>query len=348
VRRLAEAGAVLVAKLTTGALAYGDVWDGGLTRNPWNLAEGSSGSSAGPGAATAAGLVGFSLGTETYGSIVSPCMVCGTTGLRPTFGRVARTGTMPLCWSLDKIGPICRTVEDTIAVLAVIHGADVGDPASRTVPLRFDARAKIAGTKVGFVRAHFDGDGANAIDRAALDALKRIGAQLVPIELPALPWDALATIVFAEAAASFEDLTLDGRDDRLRWQTAEAWPNIFRAWRFMSAIDLIAADRLRRQAMTAFAERFAEVDIIAGPSYASPLLLASNCTGHPSLTLRAGFETRPPQPLRDGSKSDPKEVECPRGFTLIGRLYEEGALCRVGLALEREVAVGERRPPGFA
>jgi Asp-tRNA(Asn)/Glu-tRNA(Gln) amidotransferase A subunit family amidase len=345
VRALDDAGAVLVAKLSTGALAYGDIWFGGRTRNPWNPREGSSGSSAGPAAAVAAGLCAFALGTETLGSIVSPCMRCGTTGLRPTFGRVPRTGTMALCWSLDKVGPITRFVDDAALVLAAIHGRDDGDPASRRLPYAFDARRSAKGLRVGFVEAWFADEASTAVDRQALDALKAIGVELVPIEIPALPYTPLLTILLAEAATAFEALTLDGRDDQLGWQSADAWPNTFRAARFLSAVDLVAADRLRREAMIAFDRTFANIDAVFGPSFAGSMLLATNCTGHPSLTLRAGFVERAPEPDVDGRKAeDQSAASCPHGITLWGHLYDEGTLCTIGRALQAELAVAARHP----
>ncbi len=328
VRRLDDAGAVLVAKLTLGALAYGDIWFDGRTNNPWNLQQGSSGSSAGSAAATTAGLVGFSLGTETLGSIVTPCMRCGATGLRPTFGRVARTGAMALCWSLDKIGPICRTVEDCALVLDAINGADEGDPSSRDVPPAFDATVPVDGLRVGYAPSWFEGERANDLDRAALDAARRV-MNLVEVELPQWPYGTLLTVLFVEAAAAFEPLTLSGRDDELVWQETRAWPNTFRQTRFAPAIEYVQAQRFRRLVMEMMARRFADVDVMISPSYAGGLLLITNSTGHPSLTIRSGF----------------KEDGTPHGITLWGRLYDEGTLCRAGMALERELAVWDRRPP---
>ena len=329
VRRLDEAGAVLVAKLSMGALAYGDIWFGGRTNNPWKLDQGSSGSSAGPCAATAAGLAGFTLGTETLGSIVTPSMRCGTTGLRPTFGRVARTGAMALCWSLDKIGPICRTVEDCVIVLSVINGADPGDPSSIDVPLSFDASRSVRGRRVGYSPTWFEGRGASDSDRAALAAIRRTGVELVEIELPDMPYGTLMTILLVEAAAAFEELTLTNRDDELLWQEARAWPNSFRTTRFTPAVELLQAQRFRRLVCEMMAERFEGLDALISPSYAASLLLITNNTGHPSLTIRCGFRD-------DGT---------PRGITLWGGLFEEGTLCRIGMALEQELGVWDRRPP---
>ena len=329
VRRLDDAGAVLVAKLTLGAIAYGDIWFGGRTNSPWDLKQGSRGSSAGSAAATAAGLVGFSLGTETLGSIVSPCMRCGTTGLRPTFGRVPRTGAMALCWSLDKIGPICRTVEDCALVLAAINGANHGDPSSLDVPFNFDARQSLSRLRLGYDPGWFEHKRATDLDRNALAVARGLGLELVEISLPDWPYGALMTILLVEAAAAFEELTLSNRDDELVWQAPEAWPNTFRTTRFAPAIEYVQAQRFRRRVMAMMAERFADIDAIISPSFAGSLLLITNNTGHPSLTIRCGFRA-------NGT---------PRGITLWGRLFEEGTLCRIGMALESALDVWDKRPP---
>jgi len=328
VRRLDEAGAVLIAKLTLGALAYGDIWYGGRTNNPWKLDQGSSGSSAGSCAATAAGLVGFALGTETLGSIVSPSMRCGTTGLRPTFGRVARTGAMALCWSLDKIGPICRTVQDTALVLHAINGADPGDPSSIDVPLDFDGSRTVKGLRVGYSPKWFEGESATDLDRAALEATRRTGVTLVEIELSDLPYATLLTILLVEAAAAFDELTLSNRDDELVWQEARAWPNSFRTSRLTPAVEYVQAQRFRRLVCEMMAEQFDGLDAMIGPSYAGSMLLITNSTGHPSLTIRCGFAD-------DGT---------PHGITLWGGLFREGTLCSIGMAIERELGVWDRRP----
>lgn len=347
VARLHRAGAVLVAKLTTGALAYGDIHDRGVTRNPWNRAEGSSGSSAGPAAATAAGLVGFAIGTETLGSIVSPSMRCGTTGLRPTFGRVPRTGCMPLCWSLDKIGPITRTVDDAMRVLSVIAGPDDRDPAARAAPIDYDADGELAGLRLGIVPRWFGPDAAE-LDRAALEACRTLGLTIRELEIPTLDEGQLFTQLAAEAAASFEPLTLGDDDDDLRWQGPEAWPNLFRAARFISAIDLVAADRGRRRMMEALDRLFDEVDLILGPSFADPMLLATNATGHPCLVLRTGFVQRAPLPETDGRPpADATPFAAPHGISIWAPLYHEGRLASLGRALERHFDVWHRRPPGL-
>jgi Asp-tRNA(Asn)/Glu-tRNA(Gln) amidotransferase A subunit family amidase len=334
VKLLEEAGAVLVAKLTLGAIAYGDIWHGGRTNNPWNLEQGSSGSSAGSAAATAAGLVGFSIGTETLGSIVSPSTRCGTTGLRPTFGRVPRTGAMALCWSLDKIGPICRTVEDCALVLHAINGIDPGDASSLHMPFSFDASRAVGGMRAGYVPRWFEGRGANDIDRRCLEAARTIGLDLVEVSLPDLPYGSLRTILTAEAAAAFEELTLKNLDDQLKWQSPQAWPNTFRAARFIPAIELIQAERFRRHVMRVMHDVFEQnrLDAMIGPSYAGNMLLITNNTGHPSLTIRAGFG----------------ENGTPTGFTIWGRLFGEGAMCSIGMAMEKELDVWDKRPPEFS
>ena len=353
VRRLAEAGAVLVCKTTLGALAYGDIWSGGVTRNPWNPREGSSGSSAGSGSATAAGLVAFAIGTETLGSIVAPSMRCGTTGLRPTFGRVARTGAMPLCWSLDKIGPMCRSVADTALVLAAIDGADVADPSSIAAPFGYDASAPVAGLRVGWYPADFEAEGVHDLDRAALDHARALGLELVALERPDLPYDALMAVLHAEAAASFERLTLDGTDDSLTWQEAGAWPNAFRKARFLSAVDLVQADRLRSRVMRDMDALFGRVDAMIGPCFAGPMLTISNFTGHPCLALRAGFRPSPTRKrlslaegrLDQGADGSGELFRVPHAVSLWGRLFDEGTILRIGAALEARFGVAEERPP---
>jgi len=289
VQRLNDAGAVLVAKLSLGALALNDIWFGGQTMNPWLLEEGSSGSSAGPGAATAAGLVAFAIGSETGGSIVSPSMRCGITGLRPTFGRVARTGAMTLCWSLDKLGPMARYVEDTMLVLNTITGPDAGDLSSLPSKFDFDANASVRGLRVGYFPAWMKEAPATDVDRAALEAVRKVGMIPVEVSLPDWPYDSLDLILFAEGAAAFEELTLSGQLDQLKMQVPDAWPNTFRQSRFLSAVDLIQADRLRRKVAIEMARIFSRVDLLLVPSLRDEMLTITNFTGQPSLTLRAGF-----------------------------------------------------------
>jgi Asp-tRNA(Asn)/Glu-tRNA(Gln) amidotransferase A subunit family amidase len=352
VKRLDAAGAVLIAKLSMGALALNDIWFGGQTVNPWLLEEGSSGSSAGPGAATAAGLVGFSIGSETGGSIVSPSMRCGITGLRPTFGRVARTGAMTLCWSLDKLGPMTRGVEDAMLVLQAISGPDPGDPESISAKLDFDARKSAKSVRVGYFPAWIKENPATDVDRAALETVKKLGMIPVEVSLPDWPYDALNLILFAEAAAAFEEITLAGKLEELKMQVPDAWPNIFRQSRFLSAVDFVQAERFRRKVALEMARVFAQALLLV-PSLRDDILTITNHTGHPSLTLRAGFvevsQARSdwaPDPNHPLPRfSPPRRV--PHGVTLIGRLFEEGTLARAALALEHEFGVGHERPPGF-
>jgi Asp-tRNA(Asn)/Glu-tRNA(Gln) amidotransferase A subunit family amidase len=353
VKRLHAAGAVLVAKLSLGALALNDVWFGGQTMNPWLPEEGSSGSSAGPGAATAAGLVGFSIGSETGGSIVSPSMRCGVTGLRPTYGRVPRTGAMTLCWSLDKLGPMTRSVEDALLVLRAISGPDSRDMASVPSFLDFDAAASVKGLRVGYFPAWMKQQPATDVDRAALDTAKKLGMVPVEVSIPDWPYDSLNLILFAEGAAAFEELTLSGGMAQLKAQVPDAWPNLFRQARFLSAVDFVQADRLRRKVANEMARVMSEVDLLLVPSLRDEMLVISNFTGHPSLTLRAGFvevgQARsdwapdPNHPLP--TFSPPRRV--PHGVTLIGRLFDEGTLGSAGIALERAFAVTGERPAGF-
>ncbi len=353
VKRLHDAGAVLVAKLSLGALALNDIWFGGQTMNPWLLEEGSSGSSAGPGAATAAGLVGFSIGSETGGSIVGPSMRCGLTGLRPTYGRVARTGAMTLCWSLDKLGPMTRSVEDAILVLEAISGHHIGDVSSVHSKLDFDAGADVKGLRVGYFPAWMKENPATDVDRAALEAVKKVGMTPVEVHIPDWPYDSLNLILFAEGAAAFEEITLNHSVDQLKVQTYDAWPNIFRQSRFLSAVDFVQADRLRRKVANEMARVFSQVDLLLVPSLRDEMLTITNFTGHPSLTMRAGFievsEARTdwaPDPSRPLPKfSPPRRV--PHGVTLIGRLFQEGTVAQAGLALEKAFNVVGERPPGF-
>ena len=353
VKRLNAAGAVLIAKLSLGALALNDIWFGGQTMNPWLLEEGASGSSAGPGAATAAGLVGFSIGSETGGSIVSPSMRCGVTGLRPTYGRVPRTGAMTLCWSLDKLGPMTRSVEDSLLVLEAITGPDAGDLSSVPCTLDFDASASVKGLRVGYFPAWMNQAPATDVDRKALQAVKKVGMELVEVAIPDWPYGSLNLILFAEGAASFEELTMGGGLSQLREQTYDAWPNIFRQARFLSAVDFVQTDRFRRKVCDEMARVFESVDLLLVPSLRDDILTITNNTGHPSLTMRAGFvevaETRTdwaPDPSRPVAKfSPPRRV--PHGITLIGRLFAEGTVGRAGLALEKEFGVVGERPPGF-
>ncbi|HEU4401973.1 MAG TPA: amidase [Candidatus Polarisedimenticolia bacterium] len=350
VERLYRAGAVLLAKLSLGALALNDVWFGGQTMNPWLLEEGSGGSSAGPGSATAAALVAFSIGSETGGSIVDPAMRCGLTGLRPTFGRVPRTGAMTLCWSLDKLGPMTRGVEDSYLVLAAITGPDPGDLSSVPSRLDFDATAPVKGLKVGYIPAWMNESPATEVDRAALEAVRRLGMTPVPVSLPDWPYGSLNTILFAEAAAAFEELTLSHGLDALKMQVPDAWPNTFRQSRFLSAVDFVQADRMRRKVSQEMARLFEKVDMLLVPSLRDEILTITNFTGHPALVVRAGFievtQARsdwapdPAHPLPTFAS----KRRVPHGVSLIGRLFDEGTLGTAGIALETIFGVAAERP----
>ncbi len=295
VRRLEEAGAVLITKLTLGALAMGDVWYGGKTRNPWNPGRGSSGSSTGPASATAGGLVGFSIGSETRGSIVSPSTVCGVTGLRPTFGRVSRHGAMALSWSMDKLGPMCRSVEDCALVLSAIAGPDERDGSVVDVPFNWPLEIDPTRLRVGYLKSAFEADRRDkkwkANDDATLDSLRTLGVDLRPIELPDAPIDAMSFILSAEAAAAFDEITRSGRDDLLVRQSANAWPSVFRRARMIPAVEYIQANRLRTVVMRAMRDLMETIDVYVAPSY-GPNLSLTNLTGHPAVVLPNGFNAR--------------------------------------------------------
>ena len=349
-KKLNAAGAVLVAKLSLGALALNDVWFGGQTKNPWCLEEGSSGSSAGPGSAVAAGLVGFAIGSETQGSIISPSMRCGVTGLRPTYARVPVKGAMTLSWSCDKLGPMARSVEDTLLVLDTISG----DVPATAKPILRAGPPSLNTLRVGYIPKWQTEAPATDVDRHALEVIKQLRMTAVPVELPDWPYDSLNAILFAEAAAAFEDITLDHRVDQLRMQVPDAWPNTFRQSRFISAVDFVQADRLRRKVATEVARVMQQVDFLLVPSLRDEPLVIFNFTGHPSLTLRAGFveisEERSdwaPDPAHPLKKfSPPRRV--PYGITLIGGLFDEGTIGSVGIALEQAFNVSTERPKGFA
>jgi len=321
--------------------------------NPWLLEEGSGGSSAGPGAATAAALVGFSIGSETEGSIVDPSMRCGVTGLRPTFGRVPRTGAMTLCWSLDKLGPMARSVEDTLLVVAAISGPDAADVSSVPSHLDFDAAGPVKGLKVGYFPAWMNESPATEVDRAALETVRRVGMTPVEVALPDWPYSSLNTILFAEAAAAFEELTLSRGLDTLKVQVPDAWPNTFRQSRFLSAVDFVQADRLRRKVAGEMARLFEKVDLLLVPALRDEILTITNFTGHPGITLPAGFvdvgQARSdwaPDPAHPMPTFSPKR-RVPHGVTLVGRLFDEGTIGRAAIALERAFGVADKRPPGF-
>ena len=345
VSRLEEAGAVLVAKLSVGELAWGDVWYDAMTRSPWDPEQGSSGSSAGSAAATAAGLVSFGIGTETLGSIVSPCTRCGTTGLRPTFGRVSRHGAMALAWSMDKVGPIARDVEDCAVVLSAIHGADGFDPSAVERAFEWPSRRDVRSLRVGFVPALFEEDRTAQAeddadkaalrewaehDRATLKAVEALGITPVPVELgDEYPVGALGWILTVEAATAFDELTRTGRDDQLVRQIADAWPNVFRLGQLVPAVEYLRANRVRTLVMRDTERALRDIDVLVTPSYGGDVLLRTNLTGHPCVVLPNGFTSR----------------GRPTSITFIGRLYGESDLLALALAYQRSTDFHLRRPP---
>ncbi|MGA0920792.1 MAG: amidase [Gemmatimonadaceae bacterium] len=332
VERLDRAGAVLIAKLTLGELAMGDRWYGGMTRNPWKLDQGASGSSAGPGSATAAGCVGFSIGSETLGSISSPSTRNGVTGLRPTFGRVPRSGAMALSWSMDKLGPMCRTVEDCAVVFAAIHGPDQRDQTVHAAPFNWDGNASLRGLKVGYVKSAFDlpleRRPTKPFDDAALAELRTLGIDLIPVELPTFDYDAMRIILTAEAGAAFDELTRSGRVREMAQQGAGSWPNTFRTARLIPAVDYLNANRMRTQAIEAWDRLMQSVDVIVTPTNAGAQLTATNLTGHPAVIVPHGFR-------EDGT---------PVSLTFLGRLFGEEAMLRVAHAYQRATGHHTRHP----
>lgn len=330
VKRLEEAGAVLVAKLSMGALAMGDVWFQGKTLNPWNLEQGSSGSSAGSATATAAGLVGFSIGTETLGSIVSPSTRCGVTGLRPTFGRVSRYGAMALSWSMDKIGPICRTVEDCALVFNAIYGPDGLDLTVRDYPFLWDRRLEISSLRVGYLKEAFEKNNRNQEnDAISLEVMRSLGVDLRPIELPDLPVEGIYPVLDAEAAAAFDELTRSGKDDLLVSQNRGSWPNSFRRARFIPAVEYIQANRLRTLLMQEMAKLMQDIDVYLAPtSGRSNNLLVTNLTGHPCVVVPNGFDKR-------GRLTS---------ITFIGGLYGEAQVLRLAQAYQEATAFHLEHP----
>ncbi len=330
VQRLEAAGAVLVAKTTLGALAMGDVWFGGKTRNPWKVSQGSSGSSAGSAAATAAGLVGFAIGTETWGSIVSPATRCGATGLRPTYGRVSRAGAMALSWSMDKVGPICRTAEDCALVLRAIYGPDGKDPSVANIPFSYTPAADLKRLRIGYVKSEFDSvreDKANS--DAVLATLRSLGATLIPIELPnRYPVQDLSIILNAEAGAAFDDLTRSGRDDLLVRQDKDAWPNLFRLSRFIPAVEYVQANRIRQLLIRDMQSLMDTIDVYVAPPFEGDNLLLTNLTGHPCVVLPDGFS-------KDGT---------PTSITLMGRLYDEGTVLAVARLYQNATGFHRKHP----
>jgi Asp-tRNA(Asn)/Glu-tRNA(Gln) amidotransferase A subunit family amidase len=346
VDKLEAAGTVLLGKTTAGALAYGDIWFGGTTRNPWNPAEGSSGSSAGSASATAAGLVGFSLGTETLGSIVSPSNRCGCTGLRPTFGRVSRHGAMALAWSWDKVGAIARTVTDCALTLDIINGPDSRDWGSLDAPFGWDWQAGARGLRVGYVPAWFEGKGVTSVDHHALAALRETGAQVVEVKMPDLPYGLLTPLVFLEAAAAFAQLTLTHRDEELKWQADTAWPNTWRRAHLFPAVEMVQIERLRREVMVALDGVFERIDALMGPVFADDSLVATNATGHPCLVMKAGFLELPTRRIDDQPvNAHGRKHRVPRAICLWSPLFREDVLMTLGRALEAALGVADENPP---
>lgn len=332
VRRLEDAGAVLVAKLALGALAWGDVWFDGRTRNPWNPEQGSSGSSAGPASATAAALVGFAIGSETLGSIVSPSVRCGVASLRPTFGRVSRHGAMALSWSMDKLGPMCRGTEDCALVMHSIHGDDGLDPAARQIPFDWDPDFDIRELRIGYLASAFERDDdeytTRAQDHAVLSALADLGVDPTPVQMPDFPISALSTILDVEAATAFDELTLSNRDDLLVRQVKNAWPNANCQARFVPAVEYLQANRARTELMRRFDQATREIDVLVTPPYASGILLTTNLTGHPAVVMPHGFRD-------DGT---------PVGITFVGAIDADAPALAVAHAVECSGVIDRRRP----
>jgi Asp-tRNA(Asn)/Glu-tRNA(Gln) amidotransferase A subunit family amidase len=332
-KKLEEAGAVLIAKTTLGALAYGDVWFGGTTKNPWNLDQGSSGSSAGSAAGTSAGLFPFGIGTETYGSIISPSNRTGTTGLRPTFGRVSRHGAMALSWTMDKVGPITRSVEDAAIVFDAIYGPDGHDQTIHDLPFNYQPNVDISSLKVGYLKSAFESDYPNKQrDSLTLAKLEDLGAQLTPIELPDFPTTDLSFILTAEGATAFDQLTLSNRDDEMRRQGKSAWPNLFRSARFIPAVEYIQANRARQVLIQKMDSVMQEVDLYISPTYGGSNLLLTNLTGHPSVIVPNGFTD-------EGQ---------PTSITFIGDLFDEGTLLGVAQQYQKATDFHTKHPEHFS
>jgi Asp-tRNA(Asn)/Glu-tRNA(Gln) amidotransferase A subunit family amidase len=331
IKKLEESGAVLIAKLTLGALAWGDVWFGGKTRNPWDLEQGSSGSSAGSASAVCAGLVAFAIGTETWGSIVSPSSRCGVTGLRPTFGRVSRTGAMALSWSMDKIGPICRTVEDCAIVFETIMGPDGLDQTISDYPFNYSSTIDIKKLRVGFVKSEFEQDTTYMkTNNATLQKLENMGVKLVPIELPDFPIYDMSFILSAEAAAAFDELTRSNRDSLLIRQIKNAWPNVFRASRFIPAVEYVQANRVRYKVIQEMEKLLVNIDLYIAPSFGENLLL-TNLTGHPCVVVPNGFN----------------EENSPTSISFMGKLYDEGTVLAFAKAYQDATDFHKKHPPLF-
>ena len=329
IKKLENAGAVLCAKLSMGELAMDDVWFGGMTRNPWDTTKGSSGSSAGSAASVSAGLLPFAIGTETWGSIVSPSTVCGVTGLRPTYGRVSRTGAMALSWSMDKIGPICRNAEDLAIVFNAIHGPDGKDQTLYNVPFNYQPKVNLKNLRIGYVKSDFDKKyDFHDNDSLALKKMEELGAKLIPIELPDVATNDIAIILMAEAGASFDDLTRSHKDDMLVRQFKGAWPNLFRAARFIPAVEYVNANRIRFLLIQQMEKLMEKIDVYLAPSLEGNNLLLTNLTGNPCVVVPTGF-------AKDGSLSS---------ITFMGRLFDEGKVIAVAKAFQDATDFHKKHP----
>ena len=340
VEKLDAAGAVLVAKLTLGALAWGDVWFGGTTKNPWNIEQGSSGSSAGPGAAVAAGLVPFAIGSETLGSIVSPSTRNGITGHRPTFGAVSRHGAMALSWSMDKLGPMTRSAEDCALVFDVIRGKDARDPATVAMPFPYNEQADVQRLRVGFLEEAFAEDYDNReADQATLQTLRDLGINLQPMALPSdLPVSAILTMLNVEAATAFDELTRTGGVDDMVRQERNAWPHVFRTSRLVPAVEYLQASRARTLLIEAMAETMREVDVCVSPSFGGQTLGITNLTGHPCVCLPNAFH-----PVEGQTSGSPRRA--PGSITFVGSLYRDADVLALAHAYQQKTDFHRRRPP---
>ncbi len=331
IQKLEEAGAVLVAKLSLGALAWGDIWYGGKTRNPWNTEQGSSGSSAGPGSATAAGLVGFSIGSETWGSIVSPSTRNGVTGLRPTFGTVSKAGAMALSWSMDKLGPMCRSVDDCALIYSVMKGSDGLDLSVVDVPFQVPTKKELRSLRIGYIESAFKDTNTTDNDRAVLTRLRELGFTLIPIELPEFPTSSLSFLLNVEAAAAFDEMTRTNTDDELVRQVKWAWPNVFRTARHVPAVEYVQANRARVILNQKMFELFKSIDLYVVPSFWGDNLLRTNLTGHPCVVIPNGFN----------------EKGSPTSISFIGDLYRDGEVVAVAHAYQRGTSWHKKYPPKF-
>jgi Asp-tRNA(Asn)/Glu-tRNA(Gln) amidotransferase A subunit family amidase len=329
IQRLEKSGAVLVAKTTLGELAMGDIWFGGKTRNPWDVTQGSSGSSAGSSSGTSAGLFAFAIGSETLGSIVSPASTCGITGLRPTYGRVSRAGAMTLSWSMDKLGPLCRSVEDCAIVFNAIYGPDGVDPTVIKAPFNYTPKVSLSKLRIGYLKSDFDKPGHNQTnDLATLKTLESLGAKLIPIELPQYPVGSISFLLTVEAATAFDELTRSGRDALLVQQRAGDWANSFRAARFVPAVEYLEANRIRWLLIQDMARTMEAVDVYVGPSHVGSNLTLCNLTGHPCVVMPNGFGP-------DG---------LPTSITFTGKLFGEATLLAVAKSCQDATDFHKKHP----